>query len=176
MARRSGPTSAPRDLATRSQGEGETPVRQALKPESPLRGLVCDGLKAMEADHSKRVEEKIRGEFPDSLNLDAALEASHPNDHRWDYLVGHMPSGSASRVVGIEVHSAHTREVSVVIAKKEAARDQLREHLRNGQQVAAWLWVASGPVAIPQLDKHRQLLAQSGVRLVGKIVLAKNLA
>lgn len=81
--------------------------------------------------------------FADSLDLDAALAAVHPNAHRWDYLLGHKPSG---QLIGVEPHSAKEDEVGAVIKKRKAALEQLRLHLKDGTRVAAWLWVASRKV------------------------------
>jgi hypothetical protein len=123
--------------------------------------------------HSGRVALELRASFADSLDLDEATRADHPNDNRWDYLLGHGPS---SNVVAVEVHSAETSQVGVVIAKKERSRVHLREHLTPGSSVAAWYWIASNAAALVPFDKVKLRLEQNGIRMVGRSLQAKHLA
>jgi hypothetical protein len=150
---------------------GNTPIRAALRSESTLQAAVHDGIDALEGNRDI-LHEKIRPAFGDSLGLDAALERPHPSDHRWDYLLGHK---SSCKLIAVEPHSAHTSQVPVLIAKKKAALEQLRPHLRDGQSVDHWLWVASGSVQILDLDKARRRLDQHGITFVGRQVLARHL-
>lgn len=149
-----------------------SPVRAALAPESPLSAEVKDGLAAVVAGHNGYIDPAVRAEFADSLDLDAALLAGHEQENRWDYLLGHAPSAA---VIGLEPHSAKEDEVSTVIAKRRAALDQLRGHLRPGIQVASWLWVASGKVHFADTEKARRRLDQHGIQFVGGRVQSKHL-
>lgn len=146
------------------------PVTRALGA-SKLASAVKPGLQAM-GQHSGRIDQPLRGAFLDAIDLDEATRADHPNDHRWDYLLGH----ESSNIVAVEVHSAETSQVSVVIAKKERSRAHLRAHLRSGCGVAAWYWVASSKVDLVPLDKQKLRLDQSGIQMVGKTLLKKHLA
>jgi hypothetical protein len=132
---------------------------------------VRDGIDALEGNRDI-LQEDIRRAFGDSLDLDAAVMSDYRSDHRWDYLLGHT---SSCKLIAVESHSAHTSQVSVLIAKKKAALDQLRPHLRDGQSVGHWLWVASGSVQILDLDKARRKLDQHGITFVGRQVLARHL-
>jgi hypothetical protein len=149
-----------------------TPVRGALTDESTLRPLVKDGLGAVQNAHKAYFVEEVRAEFADSIDIDEALREGRERDNRWDYLLGHSASGT---VVAVEPHSARDDEVSTVIAKRTAARDQLKDHLRPGAAVARWLWVASGKVCFANTEKTRLRLDQSGIEFVGKQVQAKHL-
>jgi hypothetical protein len=142
-----------------------------LRSDSTLQAVVRDGIDALKGKRDI-LQEDIRPALGDSLDLDAALESDYPNDPRWDYLLGHTPS---RKLIGVESHSAHTREVSVLIRKKQAALEQLRPHLRDGHSVDHWLWVASGNVQILDLDKARRRLDQHGITFVGRQVLARHL-
>jgi len=142
-----------------------------LRSDSTLQAVVHDGIDALEGNRDI-LQEDIRPAFGDSLNLDAAVMSDYPSDQRWDYLLGHT---SSRKLIGVECHSGHTSEVSVLIAKKKAALEQLRPHLRDGQSVDHWLWVASGRVDILDLGKARQRLDQHGITFVGRRVLAKHL-
>jgi len=139
---------------------------------SSLRARVEDGLDALTNPHKSRVDGRVRGAFADSLDLDAALRAQYPSDNRWDYLLGYGPSRS---VIGLEPHSAKHDQVSTVIAKRRAALEHLRDHLKPGARIARWLWVASGRVDFADTEKTRLTLDQNGITFIGRRVLAKHL-
>jgi hypothetical protein len=143
-----------------------------LRSDSTLLPSVKEDLGALTDADRGFLDEEVRPTFADSLDLDGALRSDHPTSSRWDYLLGHVPGHA---LVGMEVHTASTGEVSVLIDKKRAALDQLRPHLRAGRSVDHWLWVAAGSVKILDLDKARQRLDQHGITFVGKKVLAKHL-
>jgi hypothetical protein len=86
--------------------------------------------------HRIYFDEAVRASFADSLDVDEALKVGREQENRWDYLLGHEPS---RRIVGIEPHSAENSEITTVIRKLEAARLQLRDHLRDGVFVAKCL-------------------------------------
>lgn len=100
------------------------------------------------------------------------MKPGNDQQNRWDYLLGH---GAQDVVVGLEPHCAKDGEISTVIAKRRAALDQLRSHLRNGAKISAWYWVASGTVHFADTEKARRMLDQNGVQFVGKCLKATNL-
>jgi hypothetical protein len=152
--------------------EKRTPVRAALLATSVLSTQVRDGLRALHGSDQNYLAKDIRRAFADSLALDAVLRHEYPEENRWDYLLGH---GSPPAVVGLEPHSARGDQISTVIRKKEAARQQLAAHLRPGRRVSAWLWVASGDVQFADTEKARRRLDEHGIRFVGRQVLANHL-
>ena len=150
----------------------KTPLRASLREGSSLLPHVENGIGAVEGSHREYFDTSIRATFSDSLNLDQALQAGREQENRWDYLIGHAASG---QVVAVEPHSARQDEISTVIKKREAAREQLRGHLRDGTKIARWLWVASGKVHFAATEKARLRLDQNGIEFVGKVVMAKHL-
>ena len=62
-----------------------------------------------------------------------------------------------------------------MIAKRAAALEQLRPHLKPGTRITEWLWVATGAVQFAETEKARRRLDQNGVRFVGGTVLEKHL-
>jgi len=62
----------------------KTPVRHALKDDSPLQTNVQDGIRAMQSADRVYLAENIRGHFGDNLDLDAALQQQHQHENRWD--------------------------------------------------------------------------------------------
>lgn len=149
-----------------------TPVRLLLLPKSPLAAGVRDGLGALKQADKRLVDEEIRPSFVDSIDIDEGLRAGREQENRWDYLLGH---DETLTVVALEPHSAYTNEVSTVVAKKRAARQQLRDHLKPGSKIAAWFWVASGKVDFVPHDKVIRRLDQEGITFVGGMLRAKDL-
>lgn len=153
--------------------KGKTPVRVGLRAESELQERVQNGAAALRKQHrSGLFSPDTLPTIADSLDLDAALVDGNEEQHRWDYLLGHGPSNV---IIGVEPHSAKQDEVSRVIHKRKAALQQLRAHLRDGVQVARWLWVSSGSVQFAGSEKTKRLLDQNGIEFVGRKVLPKHL-
>jgi hypothetical protein len=150
----------------------KTPVRRALRDDSSLLDSVQDGLGAVESAHRDYFAPSIRTAFADSLDLDKALKPGRERENRWDYLLGHTASG---QVVAVEPHSAKDDEIGTVIRKQKAAREQLREQLRDGAKVARWLWVASGKVRFAATEKAKLRLDQHGIEFAGKQVTTRHL-
>lgn len=115
-----------------SKARSKTPVRAALKADSSLRASVANGLGAVKTSDRAFFDSAVRQDFADSLDLDAALREKHQQENRWDYLLGHAPS---RLLVAVEPHSAKQDEITVVIGKRTNAREQLREHLRDGAHI-----------------------------------------
>jgi hypothetical protein len=153
-------------------GRSPTPIRAHLREESSLQPLVEDGLGAVESSHRGYLAAEIRPLFADSLNLDEGVRAEHAQSNRWDYLLGHGESG---QVIGVEPHSARSDQVSVVIAKRDAAKRHLRGHLRPQVVISEWIWVASGRVDFAPYDRAKLRLDQAGIRFVGGQVKVKDL-
>jgi hypothetical protein len=156
-----------------SEKARKTPVRGALRQDSILLPNVKDGLGDVKAAHRQLIDGSIRTTFVDSLEIDDNLKPGRDQENRWDYLLGHGPSGS---LVALEPHSAKDDQVSTVIRKREAALKQLGPHLRDGARIEKWLWVASGAVYFARTEKVSIRLIQSGIEFVGKMVTKKHIA
>lgn len=149
-----------------------TLIKRALLSQSALLELVKDSLGALETSHREYFEREVRAHFEDSLDIDKAFLAGNEQDNRWDYLLGHTPSGE---IVAVEPHSARQDEISTVIRKRKSAQGHLQQHLRSGKVIKRWLWVASGKVQFADTEKARRLLDQNGIQFVGNRVMAKHL-
>lgn len=158
--------------SSKAKHQHTTPVRRALRADSSLQQAVRDGLGGLVAGHRSYIEEALRGDFSDSLDIDEAFQPGHEQENRWDYLLGYTTTG---QVVALEPHSAKSDEISTLIAKRNAARAQLSAHLKTGEHVVAWLWVASGKVHFADTERARLRLDQNGIRFVGTRLLRKHL-
>lgn len=150
----------------------KTPLRGILREQSSLHASVRDGMNAVGKSHRAYFDQATRSTFADSLELDEALRAGRDRENRWDYLMGHSPSGE---VIAVEPHSAKQDEITTVIRKRQAALQQLEEHLRDGARISKWLWVASGKVHFAATEKAKLRLDQHGIEFVGTKVMAKHL-
>jgi hypothetical protein len=103
----------------------------------------------------------------DSLDLDAATSAEHPEANRWDYILSVRANDN---LVGVEPHSARDDQVTTVIAKKQHSAQVLRDHLKAGSRVSAWIWVSSGRVKFSKMDPAIRRLDQNGIRFAGTII------
>ena len=149
-----------------------TPLREALTPQSTIKALVQDGMGAVKDKDKKFIDASLRTQFLDSLDTDEAFRVGRDQEPRWDYLLGHENRS----LIAVEPHSAKTDEIDAVINKKIALRQQLYDHLKDGQRISKWLWVASGAVCFTRASRHEIKLSQAGIRFVGRCVLAKHLS
>lgn len=134
-------------------------VRHEFRPG--LQSLLREDRRRLIVDHTS----KLTG----SVNLDAALAQSNPNDSRWDYGVGYSHSLRSSDVAHwIEVHPCTDREVAVIEAKLRWLKSWLHasagELSRLPQRFA---WVSSGSTALSPSSPARRRLAEQGLVVAG---------
>ncbi|HJU40942.1 MAG TPA: hypothetical protein VJ724_15325 [Tahibacter sp.] len=131
-----------------------------------------NGKGALKADHARKVTCNDERRFTASLDLDAALQRTpeHAQANRWDYGIGLAGADGAHKAIWIEVHSAETSEVSVVLRKLAWLRTFLAQHCEQlwamtskAADDPAFFWVASGRVNIPKHMPQRRALAQAGL-------------
>jgi len=139
----------------------------ALRPGSPLRKHVKNGMSAFARTDLGSVAEDQRSRVGDSLDLDAATRDEFPEANRWDYILS-VPA--LRKIVAIEPHSAKDSEISVVVAKKKHAVAYLRGHLQDGCGVEKWFWVSPGTVGFSRMDRARRRLDQNGIEFVGRLL------
>jgi hypothetical protein len=149
-----------------------TPIRNALEQSSTLHPKVTDGLGALDGGHRQFVDAAIRSRFLDSLEVDENLREGNEGANRWDYLIG---DATLRLVVGLEPHGAKDSEISVLIAKRQAALTQLRPHFKPGQRVAAWFWVQSSGGGFKDTGIARRRANSAGIVFVGRVLMAKHL-
>jgi len=95
-----------------------TPVREALAPQSTIKAFVQDGMGAVKDKDKKFIDASLRTQFLDSLDTDEAFRVGRDQEPRWDYLLGHENRS----IIAVEPHSAKTDEIQAVINKKMALR------------------------------------------------------
>lgn len=141
-------------------------LKNALAKSDPLQAGVRTRLRALTSSDRQLILSSQHKRVGDSLDLDKAGRADHPNKNRWDYLLS-VPD--ASQIVGLEPHSARDSEVSVVIAKKNWAMGYLVSRLPM-HKVARWFWVTHGNVGFSRMDKSVRRLDQHGIKFSGRLL------
>ncbi len=144
------------------------------KAPAPVAAALKPGLQALGADSAVVACSDPR-RLGGSIDLDAALAESCPNASRWDYGVG-VKTGRSERAVWIEVHTATTNEVKVVLAKVAWLKTWLREQapaLGNltSQADRSFFWAAtSAGVHIVPNSPQAKMLRQAGIEMPRKVV------
>jgi hypothetical protein len=124
-------------------------------------------------DRDRRfIDASIRDQFAGSLNTEEAFREGHDQEPRRHYLLGH----AGNRLIAVEPHSAKTDEVQTVINKKNALKQQIQDHPRDGRTINIWLWVSSGQVCFPRGSKHEIKPSQAGIKFAGRLVMLKHLS
>lgn len=141
-------------------------LARALRKESPLRPHVLQGTEAIARKHRALIAEDQRKRIGDSIDLDSATKQGREQEHRWDYLAS---VSDASRLVGIEPHSASDGEIRVVIEKKKNAVALLRSELQPGSSISHWHWVAE-KVRFSRNERATRALSQSGIKFHGRMI------
>lgn len=120
-------------------------------------------------DRSK-LSVKVNTTLLGSVNIDDNCKITHPQAARWDYLVGIDRKGSAIAHY-IEVHGAHSCDVSTIADKLEWLKSFLAKHPKLDALPRQVHWVASGAVKIPKhVPEYRRLaLMQQRDKLNGPV-------
>lgn len=142
-------------------------LANALHSSSHLRGSVAAGIGALPKSERSLIAQDQRSRVGDSLDLDEASRAEHPNSNRWDYL---LSLADCSQIIGLEPHSARDDEIGTVIAKKRQALQYLQQHLPSNRAVRRWYWVSPGPVRFAITEKAIRRLSQAGITFAGRLV------
>jgi len=143
--------------------------RELVDQTTALNGACQAGLQALDPRDRQRVAARDPKSLLGSVNLDAALKETHPDDPRWDYLVASMESTATPIADWIEVHPANSHHVDEVIRKLRWLKPWLTEHAPDLAKLhARHHWIASGPVALLPNSPQRKKLAAAGIRFAGK--------
>ncbi len=139
-------------------------LEKALRADSPLSDCLRLGKRALEGNRTRVVAQPPRL-VTDSVDVDTFLEAEHPNEARWDYLLG---LDHKVKIIAVEVHPATDREVSRVVAKKTWTQAELKKHLKSRSLVSKWFWVSSGTTGFTRTGMAQRRLNAAGIVAVGR--------
>jgi len=143
--------------------------KQAVEETEEIKNGYQNGLKAL-GNYSNKVELGDTKKCEGSVAIDDCTESLYPQENRWDYVFGYK--GDAYFV---EVHSAHTSEVSVVLKKLQWLKDWLNSKAPEIKKLQAkdkaFIWIqTNGNHILPKSSQNR-LLAEKGLKPVSKLIL-----
>lgn len=143
--------------------------KQAVEETEEIKNGYQNGLKAL-GNYSNKVELGDTKKCEGSVAIDDCNESLYPQENRWDYVFGYK--GDAYFV---EVHSAHTSEVSVVLKKLQWLKDWLNSKAPEIKKLQAkdkaFIWIqTNGNHILPKSSQNR-LLAEKGLKPVSKLIL-----
>lgn len=139
--------------------------KDVVQSVMPLKAGYHPGLQAVKAEHRERIVcDDTRG-LAGSIDLDATLALSLPNEPRWDYGIGVNHSRGEDRVHWVEVHPATDGDVKDVLKKLAWLRAWLGQHERRLLAMTAtengFVWLATKDIGFrPGSPKAKQLAAQ----------------
>jgi hypothetical protein len=140
--------------------------RDAVKATG-LERAYCDGLQALSKSDRARLAVHQNVKLTGSIDLDAALHETHPNDPRWDYAIARRPP-NGEFIHWVEVHPATDAEIKTVLAKFEWLQGWLRTQgkaLMNFE--SEFIWISSGKTAFSPVSHQRRKMSEHGLRHVG---------
>ena len=147
-----------------------TPLKQAFKHGKQALG-----------SHAGLVTCTANTRITGSVEVDNTLRRQYPNENRWDYGLGYSPPGSEKEfAVWIEVHSAYTSEVSVVLRKLSWLKIYLATNASElwamtpqaGKPCVGFVWIATnGNHILPNTSQARQLALSAIGKPVSRLQL-----
>jgi hypothetical protein len=143
--------------------------KQAVEETEEIKNGYQNGLKAL-GNYSNKVELGDTKKCEGSVAIDDCTESLYPQENRWDYVFGYK--GDAYFV---EVHSAHTSEVSVVLKKLQWLKDWLNSKAPEIKKLQAkdkaFIWIQTNGNHILPKSSQIRLLAEKGLKPVSKLIL-----
>lgn len=127
------------------------------------------GIQALQPRHRAHVTVRETTRLAGSADIDAALEAFHPNASRWDYVVAQKSSPrNREELVWLEVHPASSSSSVDEVERKGIwlTRWIAGTPLANYQRQLIWL--ASGKAVFTSRSPELKALANRGIRFVGR--------
>lgn len=141
---------------------------EAVKATSDISDCFQKGLKAF-GKNSIKIKLNDSKQCEGSVEIDACVKDKYPNDSRWDYVFSYM-----GNIYFIEIHPAHTSEISVVLKKLKWLKDWLRTQAPEIDKLKAkenpFFWIQSGQYDIPASSQAKRL-AQEGLRPIAELKL-----
>ena len=150
--------------------------KTAIRKTPHLENAWAHGLSALRAQDRPHVEPEDPRRLTGSVDVDSALRSHQPNEHRWDFAVGHRHINRQKECVyWVEIHSASDKEVQVVLEKLR----WLKSWLAGGgnlldQFERDFVWVSSGATSFTLNAPQRKRFAQLGLQHKGRILRIPN--
>ncbi|MDO8368301.1 MAG: hypothetical protein Q7T20_15985 [Saprospiraceae bacterium] len=151
-----------------SQSPASNPFKDAVEATPEVKECYQPGLQAF-GTYSTKINLHDNRECNGSVEIDECVRVKYPNANRWDYVFAYK-----STVYFVEVHSAETNEVSVVLAKLQWLKDWLNTKAPEIAKLKAqqpYYWIQSSRFSIPKTTRQYRLAAQNGILPISKLTL-----
>jgi hypothetical protein len=148
----------------------------AVEATAAISGAYRKGLGALPATDRPHIEAEDTRRLTGSVNVDETLKDDFPNDHRWDYAIGHRPANLREEIVyWVEIHPATAGEVKVVLAKLQWLKRWLREESpRLNAMRREFIWVSSGKTSFTLSSTQQKQFALLGLQHKGRVLRIAN--
>lgn len=146
--------------------------QKAVRETPHLQNAWKNGLSALRAKDKPHIAPQDPRLLKGSANVDSALQAQHPHAHRWDFAIGFRHSNwQQDFVYWVEVHTAESGEVNVVLDKLSWLRDWLAADGKLLNQFKRdFIWVSSGATSFTPGDPRLKRIAERGLQHKGRIL------
>lgn len=155
-------------MIKKSQPTNLNLFKVAVEATPELNGCYHPGLQAFGA-YSNKIELHDNRECNGSVEIDECVRLIYPNANRWDYVFAYK-----STAYFVEVHSAESNEVSVVLAKLQWLKDWLNTKAPEIAKIKAkqpYFWIQSSRFSIPKTTRQYRVAAQNGILPISKLTL-----
>lgn len=133
-------------------------LKAVAHSSSELKNCWKQGMQALQKKDKRLVQTKSSA-CNGSINIDACLRDSCPNDNRWDYGLDINEQG-----IFVEVHPAHTSEVDTVLTKLSWLKSWFSRNCSDFSRLSkSYYWLASGSVAIRRGSPQARRLSKEGI-------------
>jgi hypothetical protein len=144
--------------------------KQAVEATEEITTGFRLGLSAF-GKYSNKIEVRDTTLIQGSIDIDECTRLLYPNDNRWDYAFAYN-----SEVYFVEVHSANSTEVKVVVKKFKWLMNWLNAKAPEISKLRAksrppFYWIQSKNFQIPKNSPQYRAAKQSGLLPIPKLVL-----
>lgn len=144
--------------------------REAVEATPDVSNGLKAGLTAF-GKYSSKVDVGSIADLQGSIDIDTLTRKKYPNSNRWDYAFAYK-----GEVFFVEIHSANSSEVSVVLRKLQWLKDWLSQQAPRINRLKAkekriFYWVQSNGFAIPKTSRQYRAAEMKGLKPVPKVTL-----
>ena len=143
--------------------------KEAVEATPDVANGYQSGLNAIENKYRNRIQVSNTRLLNGSVDIDSCTTCLYPNDNRWDYAFSYN-----QKVYFMEVHSANTHEVSVVLSKLKWLKDWLVQHAPDINKLKApqpYFWIQSKGFAVLPTSPQYKNMVQKGLKPIAILKL-----
>lgn len=155
-------------MTKKTKKTGDLTFMQAVEITPDVTTCYKTGLRAL-GKHSSKISVSDTQKLSGSIDIDSCTQKKYPQSNRWDYCFGY--NGEAFFV---EVHSANSSQVSVVLKKLEWLKDWLNYKATEIDKMKsknrpAFYWIQSAGFAIPPTSRQFIAAKTAGLLPISKL-------